>query len=361
MKGLNIRCESMLGTSHSWAVTMRNLLKNFHNLDNNLYLKSINGMQLFPSEWKPFLRDIADPDIDIAYTLPRNFEHRFKKASKLKLAIYNYETSTLPEMWKDAIKHIDYALPSSTFSKKVFVDSGWPEEKCIVVPHGINLSDFKTKEKIKLTNDKKFRFLNVSIPHYRKNINLLVDAYYSAFTNKDDVCLVIKTSLKKPKNYFECDIRRQLMEAQAKHRKRNDLPIIELVDKRYESIVPLYNSCDVLVSATSSEGFGLPLLEGLAAGMLVIAPRFSGQLDFLSDKNSILYDYKIVPADKKYQYWRPSPGATTSLPDVISLADSMRRAYNSHSILKAKFKKNSRKTVEKFTWEAAAKKILEIT
>jgi glycosyltransferase involved in cell wall biosynthesis len=278
----------MLGTSHSWAVTMRNLLKNFHNLDNNLYLKSINGMQLFPSEWKPFLRDIADPDIDIAYTLPRNFEHRFKKASKLKLAIYNYETSTLPEMWKDAIKHIDYALPSSTFSKKVFVDSGWPEEKCIVVPHGINLSDFKTKEKIKLTNDKKFRFLNVSIPHYRKNINLLVDAYYSAFTNKDDVCLVIKTSLKKPKNYFECDIRKQLMEAQAKHRKRNDLPIIELVDKRYESIVPLYNSCDVLVSATSSEGFGLPLLEGLAAGMLVIAPRFSGQLDFLSDKNYMI-------------------------------------------------------------------------
>ena len=81
------------------------------------------------------------------------------------------------------------------------------------------------------------------------------------------------------------------MEAQAKHKKRNDLPIIEIVTKRYESIVPLYNSCDVLVSATSSEGFGLPLLEGLAAGMLVIAPRFSGQLDFLSDKNSILYDY----------------------------------------------------------------------
>ena len=89
MKNLNIRCESMLGTSHSWAVTMRNLLKNFHNLDNNLYLKTINGRTLFPEEWKPFLRDIKDPDIDISYTLPRNFEHRFKKNAKLLCHAYH--------------------------------------------------------------------------------------------------------------------------------------------------------------------------------------------------------------------------------------------------------------------------------
>jgi len=360
MKNLNIRCESMLGTSHSWAVTMRNLLKNFHILENNLYLKSINGLALFPDEWKKYLRDIADPDIDIAYTLPRNFEHRFKKNAKLKLAIYNYETSIMPEVWRDAIKHVDYALPSSNFSKKVFVDSGWPENKCIVVPHGINLKDFKDKRTVKLNNNKKFRFLNISIPHYRKNIDLLVDAYYSAFTDKDDVCLVLKTSLNKPKNYFECDVRRQLFDVQKKYKKRNDLPLIEIVQKRYDSIVPLYNSCDALVSATSAEGFGLPLLEGLAAEMIVIAPRFSGHLDFLSDKNSILYNYKVVEADKKYQYWRPSPGATTSLPEVSDLARSMIKAYRSHSILKAKFKKNSRETVRKFTWENAAKKILEI-
>lgn len=360
MKNLNIRCESMLGTSHSWAVTMRNLLKNFHNLDNNLYLKSINGLSLFPEEWKKYLKDIDNPDIDIAYTLPRNFEHRFKKNAKLKLAIYNYETSIMPETWRDAIKHIDYALPSSNFSKKVFVNSGWPEDKCIVIPHGINLKDFKDRRIIKLNNDKKFRFLNISIPHYRKNIDLLIDAYYSAFTSKDDVCLVLKTSLNKPKNYFECDVKRQIFDIQKKYKKRNDLPLIEIVQKKYDSIVPLYNSCDVIVSATSAEGFGLPLLEGLAAGMIVVAPRFSGHLDFLSDKNSILYNYKIVEAHKRYQYWRPSQGATTSLPEVSDLAQSMIKAYKNHSALKKKFRKNSIKTVEKFTWENAAKKILEI-
>jgi len=361
MKNLNIRCESMLGTSHSWAVTMRSLLKNFNDLNNNLYLKSINGLDLFPSDWKEFLRDIETPDIDISYTLPRNFEHRFKKDAKLKLAIYNYETSILPEVWRDAIKHVDYVLPSSNFSKDVFVDSGWPEDKCIVIPHGINLSDFKDSRKVNLNNNKKFRFLNVSIPHYRKNINLLVDAYYSSFTDKDDVCLVLKTSLKKPKNYFECDVKRQLFDVQKKYRKRRDLPLIEIVQKRYDSIVPLYNTCDVLVSATSSEGFGLPLLEALAAGMIVVAPRYSGQLDFLSNKNSLLYDYRIVKADKRYQYWRPSPGATTSMPEVSALAQSMLKAYKNHSTLKARFKKNTRETVRKFTWENAAKKILEIS
>lgn len=350
----------MLGTSHSWAVTMRNLLQNFYNLENNLYLKSINGTEMIPKEWSLFMRDISNPDIDIAYTLPRNFEHRFKKDAKLKLAIYNYETSILPDTWIDSIKHIDFALPSSRFSKKVFVDSGWPEEKCIVVPHGINLSDFKDKRKVLLNNNKKFRFLNISIPHYRKNIDILVDAYYSAFTDKDDVCLVLKTSLKKPKNYFECDVRRQLLSVQNKYRNRSDLPIIEIVQKRYDSIVPLYNACDALVSASSSEGFGLPLLEALAAGLIVVAPRFSGQLDFLSDKNSLLYGYRIINADKRYQYWKTSPGATTSIPDVNALAESMIKAYKQNKALKSKFRKSSKKTVSNFTWENAAKKILEI-
>jgi glycosyltransferase involved in cell wall biosynthesis len=266
----------------------------------------------------------------------------------------------MPQVWRDSIKHIDYALPSSHFSKKVFVDSGWPEDKCIVVPDGINLSDCNNKKKIKLTNDSRFRFLNVSIPHYRKNLDRLIDAYYTAFTNKDDVCLVLKTSLKAPKNYFECDVKKQLMIVQNKHRKRTDLPMIEIVQKRYESIVPLYNACDALVSATSAEGFGLPLLEGLAAGMIVVAPRFSGHLDFLTDKNSVLYDYKIVDAEKRYQYWRPTPGATTSLPDIKALAESMHKVYRNHASLKAKFRKNALETAKRFTWENAAKSILEI-
>ena len=360
---LKIRSKAMLGTHHSWAVTMRSLLAHFEKSGHDLYLNSINGYNSFPNHFQKYTkRESKDPDIDITYTLPRNFKERFRNNSKLKLAIYNYESSVLPAVWIPEIKHIDFVLPSSNFSKKVFVDSGWPEEKCIVVPHGVNVTDFSCKEKLKdLKTNKKFKFLNVSIPHYRKNIGILVDAYYSAFSNADDVCLVIKTSLKKPKFKFECDIAKEIVAVQ---RKKNHvgkaLPQIEIVQRKYDSLIPLYNSCDCLVSATSAEGFGLPFLEALAADMVVVAPRCSGHLDFLNDKNSILTAVKEIDAGDKYQYWKGSPGARTWCPQVDDLAMGMRNAYENYSSLRAKFSSERESTLKKFTWENAAKQIMDM-
>ena len=360
MDTLRIRAESMLGTSHSWAVTMRSLLREFHLMGHDLFLNSTNKYNLFPKDWMELCREVINADIDLTYTLPRNFKYRFNKNSKLKLAIYNYETSILPKVWSKEIQHVDYALPSSNFSKEIFVNAGWPEEKCIVVPHGINPQDFKNKAKVdNLKTKRKFKFLNVSIPHYRKNIDLLVDAYYSAFTDDDDVCLLLKVKLNEPKYRFECDVVKEILKIQKKHKGRR-LPQVEVVQHRYESMVPLYNSCECLVSASSSEGFGLPLLEGLAAGMIVIAPRCTGQLDFLNDKNSLLVDVKEIDATDKYQYWRPSPGAKTYIPDIDALSETMTKAYENYKDIKKSLKKESNKTVKLFTWERAAKQILDI-
>ena len=360
MSKLRIRSESMLGTSHSWAVTMRSLLREFYAMGHDLYLNSTNEYDLFPDEWRQLCREGVNADIDITYTLPRNFRYRFNRNSKLKLAIYNYETSILPAVWANDIRYIDYALPSSNFSKEVFVNAGWPEEKCLVVPHGINLDDFKNKAKVSnLKTKKKFKFLNVSIPHYRKNIDTLVDAYYSAFTDQDDVCLILKVTLKEPRYKFECNVVKQIVEVQKKHKGKR-LPQVEVVQHRYDSIIPLYNSCHCLVSASSSEGFGLPLLEGLAAGMVVIAPRCTGQLDFLNDKNSLLVDVKEIDATAKYQYWRPSPGAKTFIPHVDDLSENMLNAFKNYKKIKNKLKKESNKTASLFTWENAAKQVLGI-
>lgn len=352
----------MLGTSHSWAVTMRSLIREFSRSGHEMFLESINGYEMFPLNWHAMKRGIDGPDIDICYTLPRNFKDRFAKDSRLRLAIYNYETSLLPKPWAQEISHIDYALPSSNFSKKVFVDAGWPEEKCLVVPHGIRPADFLNKKHVNnLKTRKRFKFLNVSIPHYRKNIYTLLDAYYGEFSDKDDVCLIIKTSTAKPKYKFECSVVKEIMKAQKIHRgKRKSLPQVEVIKHKYDSIVPLYNSCDCLVSATSSEGFGLPLLEGLAAGMLVVAPHCTGQADFLNKNNSLEVFSRKVAAPAKYQYWHPQQGAETYMPDVESLRSSMRNAYENKRSLLQEFDEEIKSTVNEFTWENAAKKILSL-
>jgi glycosyltransferase involved in cell wall biosynthesis len=344
---------------------MRNLIYEFEKKKHKLFLKSTNGVELFPKEWVKYLTLIhPNPDIDICYTLPRNFRARFKNKAKLKMAIYNYETSHMPKIWLKDIEFVDYVLPSSNFSKEVFVNSGWPEAKCIVIPHGINIKEYDDKSKFKLSNNKTFRFLNVSIPHYRKNIDLLVDAYYSAFSEEDDVCLVLKTKLQMPdrKPYgFECNVAQQIVGMQKKHLQMGrKLPQIEIIQDRLDSVIPLYNSCDVLVSATSAEGFGLPLLEGLAANMIVIAPGCTGQLDFLNNKNSLVVDTKVIEAGKKYQYWIPTAGATTFLPIRESLSEQMINAFKNHNTLKKDFEKERERILYKFTWENAAKMIVDI-
>ncbi len=355
----------MLGTHHSWAVTMRSLISQFEKKNHRLFLKTTNGKDLIPKKWEKYLdKSHKNPDIDLCYTLPRNFAARFKKKSKLKLVIYNYETSHMPEVWLKNLKFVDYVLPSSNFSKEVFINSGWPENKCIVVPHGINISDYKDQSKYKLQNKKTFNFLNVSIAHYRKNIDVLVDAYYSAFSDRDDVCLVIKTKLGMPSRRpyrFECNVAEQIVDMQKKHLKMgHKLPQIEIIQDRLDSMIPLYNSCDALVSATSAEGFGLPLLEGLAADMLVIAPGCTGQTDFLNKKNSLLVDYKTIDAGSKYQYWTPTKDATTFLPIKESLLEQMLNAFNNYKELKEEHNKERLRILEEFTWENAAQKILEI-
>jgi glycosyltransferase involved in cell wall biosynthesis len=265
---LNIRSHTMLGTYHSWAITMRELLTQFQNRGHKLYLTSANGKDALSPNLLPRLsRDLAAPDLDICYTLPRNFKDRFKTKSKLKLGMYNYESSILPKMWLNDIKYVDYVLPSSNYCKEVFVNSGWSEAKCKVIPLGINrvsTEDFAAIKPYPLKTEKTFKFLNVSIPHHRKNIDLLIECYYRTFSGEDDVCLVLKTQLLKPRNRFEADVAQMIRDAQARHKDRpGGLPHIEIIQSRVEDMAALYKACQVVVSATASEGFGLPLLEAL--------------------------------------------------------------------------------------------------
>lgn len=356
MSALNIRSETMLGTSHSWSITMRGLLSAFKDRGNNLYLKSINGRELIPNK---ILEDIdkwhPQPDLDIAYTLPINFANRFDKKSKIKAAIYNYESSILPKEWLLELKHIDYVFPSSNWTRDNFIANGWDPKKCITIPHGIDPSIYNNKNYFLLKNNKKFKFLNISIPHYRKNINLVLEAYYSAFKEHDDVCLVIKTSLNKPKHKFECHFLDQLMNAQKKFGKK--LPTVEVVVDTLDDITPLYNSCNAVVSASSSEGFGLPLLEGLALDKIIIAPRCTGQLDFLNDKNALLVDVKQVEADERYQYWKVNKGAKVYMPNVEHLSQQMLKAYKDYNNLSKTLSLNNQIIREKYTWNNVAAQI----
>ena len=354
---MKIYSKSFFGTHHSWAHVMRSLMRIFC-LDNQVSINSINGYEHLNEELFSYVENfIGNPDLEICYTMPHNFNRRFLEKSKVKMAIYNYESSVLPKEWLSKIKHVDFCLPSSKYSQDIFVRNGWPIEKCPVVPHGIFLDDYKNKKKLNyFENINKFKFLNVSIPHYRKNIPTLIEAFYDAFSSKDDVLLILKTSLKRPEKYFEIDVRKELVAIQERY-KRKDLPSVMIVEQKIKDMIPLYNSIDCLINCSSGEGFGLPMLEALAAEKIVIAPDKGGQVDFLNKNNSILFKSKISYAPKNYQYWVESDKSEVISFNKKDLTNSMLKVFNEYKYLRNKLNFDC----SNFSWQSAANKIYKLT
>lgn len=356
---MNIYSKSFFGTYHSWAVTMRALMSSFAKNGNNLSIHSINGYENFNKELEEYKETfMPNIDLEICYTLPLNFKKRFNKKSKLKCAIYNYESSKLPKDWSKAWEHIDYILPSSEYSKNIFLENGYPEEKCIVIPHGIFLEDYNTDKTLPfLDKFDSFKFLNVSIPHYRKNIDVLIDAYYNCFSKKDNVSLILKTTFKKPEKYFECDVEKIIREKQFKYIHK-ELPHLIVIDEKLDSMIELYNSSDCIINCSSGEGFGLPLLESLALNKIIIAPDKGGQRDFLNHDNSILIDSKFINAPLEHQYWIPQDDSKIIQVDYNDLCSKMLNVYHYHKKIKARLNND---IVKSFSWDSATEKILKLT
>ena len=72
-----------------------------------------------------------------------------------------------------------------------------------------------------------------------------------------------------------------------------------------EEMNKLYNHPKVkaFISLTHGEGFGRPMLEASMVGLSVITSGWSGQMDFLSQTNSILLGGELVKVPQS-QHWK---------------------------------------------------------
>lgn len=337
--------------SISWSVVMEELLYAAENLGHNVTLLSTNGyagMKYWTGrkvleqdiKYRELLKTQQAFDLDITYTVPENFPKRFLNNSKYKMAIYAYESSIMPESWTQHYSLVDYILPPSQYVKDMMLRNGCPEDKIVIVPHGVDLDVFNPNVKpINLEINKTIKFLCVAEPHYRKQLDKLIKVYCKEFSSNDDVCLVLKTKIFNNGDKlraFEMDLRPTLLEMKKKYGSK--MAQIKVVSTRLNNVASLYTACDAFVLMTASEGWGMPFLEALACKLPVVAPRFGGQLQFLNDSNAILTKCGTRLALPQEQYWNANPKATTGNPDESSFALAMRNTYT--DLLKIKTKQN---------------------
>ncbi len=106
-------------------------------------------------------------------------------------------------------------------------------------------------------------------------------------------------------------------------------------------------SCDCYVSLHRSEGFGLTMAEAMAHGKPVIATRYSGNLEFMTDRNSYLVPARttVVPEGVP-----PYPaGAEWSEPDVERAAELMRRVVEDPQAVRERADRGREDILERYS------------
>ena len=252
----------------------------------------------------------SQPDIFIWITVPNEFQ----KVGKYNIGITaGLETTIVPGDWVEGVNKMDLVLVSSEHSKKAFLDSkfqrmneqtkqveGTVEVKTPieVLFEGIDTDIYKYLDKpnkeIGALNTIPEEFAYLFVGHWlpgdlgedRKNVGLLIKAFFELFKNKKNApALILKTSIVGP-SYMDRDEVLKRIKMIRSTVNSTELPNVYLLHGEFTDaeINEIYNHPKVkaMVSLTKGEGFGRPLLEFTQSKKPLITTNWSGHVDFLN-------------------------------------------------------------------------------
>jgi glycosyltransferase involved in cell wall biosynthesis len=248
----------------------------------------------------------------------QQFQHLFE-ASTYNIGCWHWELPELPDAW------IASAAPlREIWAPSAFIQSAVSRKVTIPVvhmPHGVDVRDIEAMSPQELgapAGAFTFLFLfDLGSVLARKNPFGAVDAFRRAFPNPSAVSLLIKVS-------HAAEYREQYA---ALEKQLRGLPGVHLSDRMLPRarVNGLLASCDAVVSLHRSEGFGLILAEAMDLGKPVVATGWSGNMDFMSTRNSCPVGYELVTLDRDEGLY--AAGQQWAEPDVDHAAHFMRRLF----------------------------------
>ncbi len=208
---------------------------------------------------------------------------------RYNIGYWAWELQEFPDKWLDSFDLVDEVWVPSTFVKEA-IEKKSPVP-VITIPHSIEVPLFNriTRSYFSIPRGRFlfFSMYDVLSLQERKNPQAVIAAFKKAFNRNDpSVGLVIKIN-NSYKNLKEVDLLKKEVIGY------RNIFLINKVLNRIE-INGLLNSVDCFVSLHRSEGFGLGLAEAMYLGKPVIATGWSGNLEFMSEENSLLVDYEMT-------------------------------------------------------------------
>ena len=254
----------------------------------------------------------SQPEIWMQITVPNEFQPVGKFNIGCTAGI---ETTIAPAEWVEGCNRMNLILGSSKHTIKVLKDSKFEKRdqqtnKTVgviewkadgeVIFEGANTEVYKpVKSTFDLSNVKE-EFAYLFVGHWmqgqlgedRKNVGLLVKAFYETFKNKSKKpALILKTSTV-GSSYMDRDELIKRIKMIKDTVKSTNLPNVYLLHGEFsdEEINEIYNHSKVkaMVNLTKGEGFGHPLLEFSLVNKPIIASNWSGPVDYLNPEFTTL-------------------------------------------------------------------------
>ena len=317
----------------------------------------------------------GQPDVLIDIRIP----NEFATGAKFNIGITaGVETNIVSPEFLEGMNRMNLNIVPSKFTQNSFITSTYDKmqdlpngqkqkvaiiknEKPIqVLFEGIDTDVYRPKQKHELEKNvyedldnlikEEFAYLHVGqwgkggFGEDRKNIGVLIKSFLKSFANiKNPPALVLKTNGANFSLLDRHDTKKKIQQVKDMF-KGVDLPNIYLIhgDFTIDEMSTLYNHPKIgaFITCTHGEGFGRPMLEASCCDLPVIATKWSGHLDFLTDSESMLIDgfLKEVP---KSAVWKPIILEQSSWFDV-NPADVVRKIRTFHKKRKLIQKKASR-------------------
>ena len=286
-----------------------------------------NFIQDHQEEWG-FLKDHflnqpqlpKQPEIWAQVTVPNEFQPIGKYNIGFTAGI---ETTVTPPDFIEGVNRMDVTFVSSEHAKFSMMESFAQEvnretnqvireikvtKPIEVLFEGANLEKYRPTNTpcsidIQVKEDFAYLFVGHWLPgdvgEDRKNVGLLIKAFYETFKNKTKKpALILKTSIGGTSYMDREEILKRIAMIKSTVNSKN-LPNVYLLHGEFtdEEINEIYNHSKVkaMINLTKGEGFGRPLLEFSLVKKPIIASGWSGQLDYLNPEFVPLLTGELTP------------------------------------------------------------------
>ena len=252
-----------------------------------------------------------------------------KRDDKILIGRAMYELTVVPKDYIRTLNEmVDEVWAPSVFVKELFenpdnrvtkpirvvheaVDTNifhsLPREPTSIPPESVSEKDLLQFGSAGLPNN--FKFLSTFKWEIRKGWDVLLGAYFRAFSSKDNVSLYISSipyeaSPPATRTAIIASVQEIILSLELQGHDVTTLPHVCIIHSRLpEKDMPsLFGEAQAFVLPTRGEGWGLPMLEAMSSGLPTIATAWSGHMDFMNKGNSYLLQYDIEEVLKENHY-----------------------------------------------------------